>query len=162
MLCLGCPVRSMWRQQNTPVTNDCCSRTPLRQSFFVTENNGHAIMKRKSRRGQRGPESAAERRSEGVGTYLNPGNSGFAEKLNTDYVDKTGLISLINRTIGTNNKLTCISRPRRFGKSYAAQMLCAYYDRSCDSSALFAGLKISADPAFREYLNRFEIGRAHV
>jgi len=92
-----------------------------------------------------------------VGTYLNPGNSGFAEKLNTDYVDKTGLISLINRTIGTNNKLTCISRPRRFGKSYAAQMLCAYYDRSCDSSALFAGLKISGDPAFRDYLNRFDV-----
>ena len=92
-----------------------------------------------------------------MGTYLNPGNSGFAEKLKTDYVDKTGLISLINRTIGTNNKLTCISRPRRFGKSYAAQMLCAYYDRSCDSSVLFAGLKISEDPAFRDYLNRFDV-----
>ena len=27
-----------------------------------------------------------------VGTYLNPGNSGFAEMLKSDYVDKTGLI----------------------------------------------------------------------
>ena len=34
-----------------------------------------------------------------MGTYLNPGNSGFAEILKTDYVDKTGLISLINSTI---------------------------------------------------------------
>ena len=55
-----------------------------------------------------------------MGTYLNPGNSGFAEILKSDYVDKTGLISIINSTIGTKKKLTCISRPRRFGKSYAA------------------------------------------
>ena len=68
-----------------------------------------------------------------MGTYLNPGNSGFAEILNSGYVDKTGLISLINRTIGTKSKLTCISRPRRFGKPYAAQMLCAYFDKQTDT-----------------------------
>ncbi|MBR3326589.1 MAG: AAA family ATPase [Atopobiaceae bacterium] len=53
-------------------------------------------------------------------------------------MDKTGLISLINQTIGTGKKLTCISMPRRFGKSYAAQMLCAYYDVSRDSRELFS------------------------
>ena len=47
-----------------------------------------------------------------MGTYLNPGNNGFEEILQSDYVDKTGLISLINSMIGTNKKLTCISRPR--------------------------------------------------
>lgn len=78
-----------------------------------------------------------------MGTYLNPGNSGFAEILKSDYVDKTGLIRIINSTIGTKKKLTCISRPRRFGKSYAAQMLCAYYDNTCDSHDLFNKYKIS-------------------
>lgn len=73
-----------------------------------------------------------------MGTYLNPGNSGFSEIINSEYVDKTGLIRLINSTIGTVKKLTCISRPRRFGKSYTAKMLCAYYDQSCDSHILFA------------------------
>ena len=58
-----------------------------------------------------------------MGTYLNPGNSGFTEILRTEYVDKTGLISLINCSIGTKKKLTCISRPRRLSKSYAALML---------------------------------------
>ena len=53
-------------------------------------------------------------------------------------MDKTGLISLINQTIGTGKKLTCISMPRRFGKSYAAQMLCAYYDVSYDSRELLS------------------------
>lgn len=66
-----------------------------------------------------------------MGTYLNPGNSGFEEIRNSQYVDKSGMIALINSTIGTEQKLTCISRPRRFGKSFAAQMLRAYYDKTC-------------------------------
>ena len=36
-----------------------------------------------------------------MGTYLNPGNSGFAEMLKSDYVDKTGLIRLMNSRLGT-------------------------------------------------------------
>lgn len=80
-----------------------------------------------------------------MGMYLNPGNSGFEEIRNSRYVDKSGLISLVNRTIGTKQKLTCVSRPRRFGKSFAAQMLCAYYDRSCDSSGLFGDLAVATD-----------------
>lgn len=85
-----------------------------------------------------------------MGIYLNPGNSGFTEIKNGIYVDKTGLIGLINKTIGTKRKLTCISRPRRFGKSFAAQTLCAYYDKTCDSAALFDGLKIAVDSAYRD------------
>ena len=92
-----------------------------------------------------------------MGTYLNPGNSGFAEILKSEYVDKTGLISLINSTIGSRKKLTCISRPRRFGKSYAAQMLCAYYDRSCDSQKLFERLDISKDPDFDKHRNKYDV-----
>lgn len=71
-----------------------------------------------------------------MGNYVNVGNVGFAAALRETYVDKTGLIAFINSTLGTKSKLTCVSRPRRFGKSYAAQMLCAYYDKSCDSSEL--------------------------
>lgn len=96
-----------------------------------------------------------------MGTYLNPGNSGFEKIRNSTYVDKTGLIGLINRTIGTAQKLTCISRPRRFGKSFAAQMLCAYYDKTCDSAALFDGLDIASDSAFddtyEKHLNQYDV-----
>ena len=92
-----------------------------------------------------------------MGTYLNPGNSGFAEILQSDYVDKTGLISLINSTIGTKKKLTCISRPRRFGKSYAAQMLCAYYDKSCDSHELFNGFRIAQDPIYEKHIGKYDV-----
>lgn len=55
-----------------------------------------------------------------MGNYLNPGNSGFKEIRNSTYVDKSGLIELINQTLETKQKLTCVSRPRRFGKSFAA------------------------------------------
>lgn len=92
-----------------------------------------------------------------MGTYLNPGNSGFTTIRNKDYIDKTGLIGLINDTIDTSNKLTCISRPRRFGKSYAAQMLCAYYDYTCDSHALFEGLEISKSDDYEKYINKFNV-----
>lgn len=92
-----------------------------------------------------------------MGTYLNPGNSGFAEVLQSEYVDKTGLIRLINRTIGTKKKLTCISRPRRFGKSYAAQMLCAYYDKTCDSHGLFASWQIAKDPDYEKHMGKYDV-----
>ena len=92
-----------------------------------------------------------------MGIYLNPGNSGFKRIIESDYVDKTGLISLINRTIGTSKNLTCISRPRRFGKSYAAQMLCAYYDKTCDSHDLFHDYNITADPSYEKHLNKYDV-----
>lgn len=92
-----------------------------------------------------------------MGNYLNPGNSGFSGIRNDVYVDKTGLISLINRTIDTPRRLTCVSRPRRFGKSFAAKMLCAYYDKTCDSAGLFDGLEIAGDVQYRDYLNRYDV-----
>lgn len=92
-----------------------------------------------------------------MGTYLNPGNRGFAEIRNDRYVDKSGLIGLINESIDTPRRLTCVSRPRRFGKSFAAKMLCAYYDKTCDSSALFDDLIVAGDKRYSEYINKFDV-----
>jgi len=92
-----------------------------------------------------------------MGIYLNPGNRGFQTILNGTYVDKTGLIDFVNRTINTPQKLTSFSRPRRFGKSFAAKMLCAYYDKSCDSRSLFEGLEISKKDSFEKYLNKYDV-----
>ena len=92
-----------------------------------------------------------------MGNYLNPGNSGFTRIRNDVYVDKSGLIGLINQSIDTPRCLTCISRPRRFGKSFAAKMLCAYYDKTCDSSHLFDDLVIAKDKQYLEYLNKYDV-----
>lgn len=92
-----------------------------------------------------------------MGRYLNIGNAGFENITNDVYVDKTGLIEYINSTLGTKRKMTCVSRPRRFGKSFAAQMLCAYYDKSCDSHKLFENLYISQTKDYHRFLNQFDV-----
>ena len=85
-----------------------------------------------------------------MGTYIDKGNSDFSQMLNSIYVDKTGLISLVNGTLFTEQRRSCVTRSRRFGKSMAANMLCAYYDRSCDSRSLFENLEIYNDPSFEK------------
>lgn len=92
-----------------------------------------------------------------MGTYINKGNSGFVKYTNGEYIDKTGMIAYINTTLNCANMLTCVTRPRRFGKSIAANMLCAYYDKSCDSSALFDKFEISKDKSYRKHLNKYNV-----
>ncbi len=92
-----------------------------------------------------------------MGMYINPGNDGFKTCVAGDYIDKTGLIAIVNSTIGTKDKLSCVSRARRFGKSMAAQMLCAYYDKSCDSRKLFQGLEITKNFDYDKYLNKYNV-----
>ena len=92
-----------------------------------------------------------------MGRYLNLGNAGFQSIRKGLYVDKTGLIEYVNSTLGTKEKLTCVSRPRRFGKSFATQMLCAYYDKNCDSTSLFQDLKIAESKDFKTYLNQYDV-----
>ena len=89
---------------------------------------------------------------------MNPDNIGFCESINSEiYVDKSGLIEKTNALIGTQQKFVCISRPRRFGKSMAAAMLAAYYDRSEDASELFEDLMIAKVESYREHLNKYNV-----
>lgn len=92
-----------------------------------------------------------------MGRYLNPGNYGFQAIRAGEYIDRSGLISLVNAKLDTKQKFLCISRARRFGKSFAAQMLCAYYDRECDSDSLFRDLCISKDNDYHIYLNKLNV-----
>lgn len=99
------------------------------------------------------------RRKDGclMGIYLNPGNNKFKRAVNSDiYVDKTGLIKYTNSIVDTLQSCVCVSRPRRFGKSMAADMLTAYYSKGCDSRELFSGLEIAKDESFEEHLNKYD------
>ena len=89
-----------------------------------------------------------------MGRYINIGNAGFQRIRNSEYIDKSGLIAVVNSTLFTERCFSCVSRCRRFGKSMAAKMLCAYYDHSCDSRQLFADLQIASDPSFEKHLNK--------
>lgn len=93
-----------------------------------------------------------------MGIYLNPGNKKFEKAVKSEiYVDKTMLLSITNSKINTLEQNICISRPRRFGKSMAANMLAAYYGRGCDSKALFKGLKIAEADSFEVHLNQYDV-----
>jgi hypothetical protein len=87
--------------------------------------------------------------------FLDYGNSDFRSVRNSDFVDKSGLINALNEKIDKEKRFMCISRPRRFGKSVAAKMIYAYYDRSCDSRELFKGLEITKSPDFEKHLNKY-------
>lgn len=92
-----------------------------------------------------------------MGTYLNPGSDRFQETINTEiYVDKTEMISYLNEILKTERKYVSVSRPRRFGKSIAANMLCAYYGKG-DSRELFAPSKLAKCDGWDRYLNQFDV-----
>ncbi len=93
-----------------------------------------------------------------MGSYLNPGTKGFQESLRSEiYVDKTLLLEQTNAKINTKQKFLCVSRPRRFGKSMAMDMLSAYYNCGEDTSALFENLKIASAESYREHLNQYHV-----
>ncbi|MCD7744327.1 MAG: ATP-binding protein [Lachnospiraceae bacterium] len=98
-----------------------------------------------------------------MGGYLNPGNVDFQIALNSKiYVDKTELIAYLNGLLMTEQRFVSVSRPRRFGKSMAANMLAAYYSRGCDSEEMFKGLKIAENTDFKKHLNQYNVIRLNM
>lgn len=104
-----------------------------------------------------------------MGTYLNPGMLSFQMAVNSEiYVDKSEMIQYLNLLVNTQQRFVGVFRPRRFGKTMAADMICAYYDREADSRSLFAKRKLAVGMPFRngekeiswdEYLGRFDVIR---
>jgi len=92
-----------------------------------------------------------------MGKYVNPKMGKFQRSLNSKiYVDKSELIAHTNELFFTEDCFICISRPRRFGKTMAANMLAAYYSRGIKSNHLFDNLKIANDESYEEHLNQHD------
>lgn len=93
-----------------------------------------------------------------MGVYLNPDNNAFRTDVNDEiFVDKSMLISELNAKLGFKGKYFCISRPRRFGKTMAGNMISAYYSRGCDSRSLFSVLEIASTEGFEKNLNGYNV-----
>lgn len=93
-----------------------------------------------------------------MGIYLNPGADNFVLSINDDiYVDKTEIIHYTNDRIGKRRRYLCVSRPRRFGKSMTAEMLCAYYSRNIESKDLFKDYTIARTSDFEKYINKYDV-----
>lgn len=92
--------------------------------------------------------------------YLNTNKplENYEELLNEEFfVDKSYIISLINKKINSKSKYICITRPRRFGKSSVVDMIGAYYSKASDSKEIFDKLKISKSKYYEEHLNKYNV-----
>lgn len=70
------------------------------------------------------------------------------------YVDKTGLLKTLLQ--GEMDQVTLITRPRRFGKTMAMNMLNSFLDIRKDSRHLFEGLEISDETEICEkWMNQY-------
>ena len=90
--------------------------------------------------------------------YLDPDLRAFERRLKSGrLVDKSAILHELNNCVNDEDrKYVCISRPRRFGKSVTAEMLCAYYGQK-DSADLFAPLQIAQDESYRKHLNQYHV-----
>ena len=104
-----------------------------------------------------------------MGIYLNPGKGAYEEAINSEiFVDKSEMIYYLNSVVKTRQKYVSVSRPRRFGKTMAADMICAYYDREADNRELFSQRKLAEisrtqkeakESCWDEYLGKFDVIR---
>ena len=93
-----------------------------------------------------------------MGMYLNPGSSRFEMAVHSPiFIDKTPMISYLNSIINTSQRFVSVSRPRRFGKTMAADMICAYYDREVDSASLFSKLKLAESDGWNSCLGKYNV-----
>ncbi|SFL03148.1 Predicted AAA-ATPase [Lachnospiraceae bacterium KH1T2] len=68
-----------------------------------------------------------------MGIYVNPGKKNYQMAVNSEiFVDKSEMIYFLNSLVNTTQRYVSVSRPRRFGKTLVADMICAYYDREDD------------------------------
>lgn len=104
-----------------------------------------------------------------MGKYLNPGKAAFSQAIRSDvFVDKTQMIRYLNSVVGTQQKYMSVSRPRRFGKTMAIGMICAYYSHGTDSHELFKRCELAETApvlvggekvAWDAYLGAFDVVR---
>jgi len=93
-----------------------------------------------------------------MGIYFNPDNQSFKKDTNNEiYIDKTGLLNVLNQLIGGTNNCIALSHARRFGKSQVAGMIDAYYSLGSDSEELFSRFEIAQSPDFYVHLNKYNV-----
>ncbi len=92
--------------------------------------------------------------------YLDTANgaSMFREaRQHTDFVDKSALIDDLYRYARKENKYIAITKPRRFGKTMAANMLSAFFTKGQDAEELFSGLVVEERKEIWGLRNSFHV-----
>ena len=93
-----------------------------------------------------------------MGLYLNPNSALLESAMRSEiYVDKSLIVRELNKFVNTENRFLCISRPRRFGKSMASDLISSYYGKNTDSLPLFEKLKIYQDESFPKHYGKYNV-----
>lgn len=95
-----------------------------------------------------------------MGTYLDSASAYTLYRSETEapyFVDKTMLLAELFPLVRSGNRHICITRPRRFGKTVAANMVSAFFGKGADSRELFSSLQVAQVPGFLENLNQYHV-----
>ena len=95
-----------------------------------------------------------------MGLYLNSRTAYtlFRNEVEQPYfVDKTRMLKELFGFVKAGNKHICLTRPRRFGKTIAANMIAAFFSKGCDSKEVFDRLAISGAKEYDSFRNRFDV-----
>ena len=79
------------------------------------------------------------------------------ECVKTYFVDKTRMLEELIPLVEEGSNYVCITRPRRFGKSMAANMIAAYFAKDNDAADVFDSLYISGVEDYHKYLNCYNV-----
>lgn len=75
----------------------------------------------------------------------------------TYFVDKTEILDELIPLLNTENRFICVTRPRRFGKTAAANLIASFFSKGCDSRELFKKLKVGGRLDFEEHINQYNV-----
>ncbi len=95
-----------------------------------------------------------------MGVYLNSKTAYTLYKNETEkpfFVDKTLMLAELFPLVREGNNHICITRPRRFGKTIAANMTAAFFSKACDASDIFRKLKIAQVNGYENYLGQYSV-----
>ncbi len=95
-----------------------------------------------------------------MGLFLNsklPYEQYKSSKTAKYYVDKSELLVELFDSIGTESPYICITRPRRFGKSVAANMIAAFFGKGAKAEHLFCDLAVAKNEDFKKHLNSHNV-----
>lgn len=95
-----------------------------------------------------------------MGNYLNARTAydAYRRECGSPYfVDKSLLLDELIQRMETTANYICITRPRRFGKSVAANMIACFFSRECRAEDIFDRLRIAQTDSYRSNVGKHDV-----
>ena len=95
-----------------------------------------------------------------MGNYLNARTAydTYRRECGSPYfVDKSLLLDELIQRMETTANYICITRPRRFGKSVAANMIACFFSRECRAEDIFDRLRIAQTDSYRSNVGKHDV-----